>query len=179
MLIGHRWALSTGLEQQPLNYWTRGGVPKVRRCMEVFSLQRWQRETAAWWNMVGCLQAIRHGRLPGHAEAGLDFRPRGLVVPAYGGFGAGGGWATLQQDKSSRDCFQSFQNRHELSTEITHGNVNVLLTDIAFMHSVCILTSLYFHASESIYFACTCAGKLFACAREAYAWPSAPAVIPS
>lgn len=41
-----------------------GNIPQVRRRVEVFCLPSWQREEQAWWNMVGCLQEIRHGTSP-------------------------------------------------------------------------------------------------------------------
>lgn len=81
--------------------------------MEVFSLWAWQREKKAWWNMVRCLQAIRHATSPathrqdwisGQGDLSCQTGERGLSNTSRR-------WC----DKNSRDCFQSFLNLHELN----------------------------------------------------------------
>lgn len=67
-------------------------IPKVKRCMEVFSLRALTKREEGLMKHGGMLTSHPSQCLPVHTEAGLDFRPGGFVVPGQGS----GDWAILQ-----------------------------------------------------------------------------------
>ncbi len=141
--------------------------------------------------MVGCLQAIRHGTSPVTRRRDWISGQGDLSCQAgeWGLSNTSARWC----DKSSHDCFQSFLNLHKLniffkkiesicqfSTCVCGMCTCVCVCDrLAFICSMCIFMWACLFLCVSVYIiTCVHASKLCVWARESYAWPSAPVVIP-
>lgn len=137
----------------------------------------WQREKKAWWNMVGCLQAIRHGTSPITQRRDWISGQGGFVVSGAGGRRWRSGLSNTSArrcDKSRHDCFQTFLNLHELNIFCPEN-----LKHVSPFHPCMCPTSIHVQWIHARLYIITCvhASELCVWAGESHVRPNAPAVI--